>query len=197
MTVYIFSNCKKSTNEKYIENVEKLGIKNTDQLVFMNKCYTLYPFPYFSKYKNINVFLRAFRVHGFTFFFGTEDAMIHRQKFIKTLYTVDQIGCEVSSGRILRLPTIYRSDRGETTTERVTGLKYGYMMEYKQKTGTECPTTGFIVWHAVQDIFKVKPNDVVLVNFYGSKDNSTGKCPEHEWSYEEEYLGKHARKVFV
>ena len=196
MTVYVFSKCKKSTDDNYIKNVERLGIKGSDELVFLNKCRILYPFPYFKKYKNISIFLRAFRIFGFSFFFGTEDAMLHREWY-KQVYTIDQIGCEVSSGRIVYLPTIYRSSRDESTTERVTGLKYGYIMEYKQKTGTECPTTGFIVWHAVQDIFKVKPKDVVLVNFYGSKDNSTSKVNEHEWKYEEEYLNKHARKVFV
>ena len=196
MTVFVFSNCKKTTDDQYLKNVMNLGIKDTDHLVFMNHANLLYPFPYFKKFPNIHVFLRAMRLNGFSFFFGAEDAHKHAG-FVKNVYTLDQMVCEIKTGDIFYFPVLMKGVQGEVSTTHITGIDHGFIREYKLRTGKDCPTTGFMVWHIVQDLFHVKPADVVLLNFYGSKDNSTPKCSEHDWAYEEEYFTRHARRMYV
>lgn len=56
-------------------------------------------------------------------------------------------------------------------------------------------TTGFIIWLLFSKFLK---KDVCLVNFYGSKDQSTVHWSGHNWDFEEKYLEDNsAQKIFL
>ena len=42
----------------------------------------------------------------------------------------------------------------------------------------------------------IKPEDIVLVNFYGNKDNSTCKYNGHNWDFEDEWL-QDKQRLFI
>jgi hypothetical protein len=53
------------------------------------------------------------------------------------------------------------------------------------------PTTGFWVWRLLRDGFLQANDDVFLVNFLGSRDESTFKAKIHNWAFEEKFIRDH------
>jgi hypothetical protein len=50
------------------------------------------------------------------------------------------------------------------------------------------PTTGFWIWMLLRDGFLNARNDVFLVNFAGSRDETTFKAKVHNWAFEEQFI---------
>ena len=183
MKIYIFSNCKKSGNNTYIEHLDSLGIQKTDKLVFLNKCLLLYGFKYFDQFPDKVAILRAYRVYKTTGYFGHQD-LIGKPGMFKEVFLFDHDLADIR----ITVGTQQKSSKIEVSNK--------WMQDYIDATG-KIPTTGYASIFLIKDIYKVALNDITLINFYGSADNSTGKCDEHAWDYEEKYIEANMNRVFV
>ena len=184
MRILLFSNCKKSSDVAYAQHIGNLNITNNDKLVFLNHCRLLMGYKYFNRFNNKIAILRAYKHHGLTGFFG-EETVFRNPGTIDEVFLFDHKGENIT----LRKGT-------KDGASSIVPVHNEWLKDYIDKTGL-IPTTGFAAIFLLQDILGINKNDITLVNFYGSADNSTSKCTEHDWKYEEKWIASNMKRVFV
>ena len=174
---YIFSNVYRFGSDKEFASVlADIGIKEDDAVVFMNMAVPLaHAMDFFCKYR-IFSFHRGNVLKGEQDWFGLSE-MLARKKAMP---------CLAEKLHILKIDV-----NGEIQDENGVKIGDGNIKDYPDG---KIPTTGFIVSKFARENFG---GEVVLVNFYGTGDNSTGKWHGHDWIYEEIVLRESYDSVFV
>lgn len=189
MKTYIFSNCKKSDIDVYAEKLFKT-VKVTDRLIILNKgnvFYQLLP-KYESKlkkYQNIHTLHRNIEIYGVTEYFGLLDTFKHRKLFSSIITFCPEEKLKFNTAKI-------QIGCRKTNASITKHLMIPWLYEYHEATG-KIPTTGYAAYYLAKQLFDCKPEDIILVNYYGDNDNSTNKFEGHDWSFENEWLKKKNR----
>lgn len=188
MKTYIFSNCKKTSINAYANSIFKV-IKVTDRIIVLNKGTVFYQLlPKYKakleKYKDIHTFHRNFGIYGIDGYFGLSNASEHRE-LINSIITFNRDDEDFNTAEV---QIGYR----ETKCSETKQVSIPWLFEYHKVT-KKLPTTGYVAYYLVQQLFNCKPEDIVLVNFYGNNDNSTAKAVDHDWKYENQWLKKKNR----
>ena len=178
MKCYIFSNCLKSSPADYRAKVKKLNIMPEDHLIFLNKGNLLYPYrDYFNQFKHIHMVMRNCKRFGIPSYFGFDDAYEYAHLF------EDVCGVTADTAEV----TLVRGKYDKTNSCKTSTIHSDKVQEYIDKT--KCvPTTGYLAYYLAPILTGVKETGIILVNFYGNNDNSTGKWNGHAWSFEDEWL---------
>ena len=191
--VYIFSNAHTypSISEFGTRIREDFKVNNEDKLVFLNTTVPLQAATdYFEKlgkdYNNIYCILRAFPLGKLHFYWGVEWVARHRYMF-NTIYLLNH-NWNINTGFDTFVTSI--DPKTEDTVELE--IDNTFIDNYPNKD--QMPTAGFYAYHLVQQFFRT--DQITLVNFYGSSNNSTPKWNGHNWNFEEEYF-KDKPKIFV
>lgn len=177
MKTYIFSNCKKNDFKTYGRNLLAKVPKDA-RLIILNQGNVYYHVPEFDQYPNQNFIMRCGSTHGLECYFGSYALIGSRRN--KMVSDVIWFRPATSTARIL---IGHKNNQVDQLT-----LEIPWMEEYHKKTNGNFATTGYSAYYLVQDIYKVNPDDIYLVNFYGNSDSSTTKDPEHNWNYEDQWL---------
>ena len=177
MKAFIFSNCRKNDIATYGKNLIAKVPKDA-LLVILNKGNVYYHVKEFAAYPNQVMILRSCGTHGLQGFFGLQDLVgSGRNQVIK------EVVCFAPQTDTANL-IIGKKDE---TVERKT-IQIPWMKAYEKATGGKAATTGYAAYFLVQELYKIKKEDITLVNFYGNADSSTGKWNGHDWSYEDRWL---------
>lgn len=191
--VYIFSNAHTylSISEFGTRIREDFKVNNEDKLVFLNTTVPLQAATdYFEKlgkdYNNIYCILRAFPLGKLHFYWGVEWVARHRYMF-NTIYLLNH-NWNINTG----FDTFVTSVDPKTEDTVELEIDNTFIDNYPNKD--QMPTAGFYAYHLVQQFFRT--DQITLVNFYGSSNNSTPKWNGHNWNFEEEYF-KDKPKIFV
>lgn len=160
--VFIFSNvCRFEDSEAFCQEISKLDIHPNDTLIFLNTAPWL-------KFINLLPEARIISIHRFkrdaSGWWGLEDTLeriSNGPRKIKTLLLDNAGNISQLNGKIIAHIFLY-----------------GYPKE-------NMPTTGFFAYYFARQLGH---EDIRLVNFYGTKDNSTPHFRPHGWNYEERTL---------
>ena len=184
MNTYIFSNCAKSTTSEYTKNLLE-NVPLDSKLILLNRGNIYWKISAFYKYPNQSFILRKGYTHGLAGYFGLVD-LVGSQRPVQDIILIDGGPAEKMKIKI---------GRNDNTVEDKT-INTPWFNEYVEKTGGSLPTTGFCAYYLVQDLYNVNPDEIILVNFYGNEDSSTGKVKIHNWDYEDEWL-KDKNRIFI
>ena len=179
---YIFSNAHKyDTLKEFGNHIDNLKLNLSDKIVLLNTCVPLQAnINYFSNKNNISVLCRGFSVGCVISYFGLEE-VLKRQDIIKNVYC-----CEHSDTNL----NIFLTRPREWSTKETININNDFFKKYPEN---KVPTTGYIAYYLFKEIYK---DDITLVNFYGSGDNSTCKYQGHNWDFEEEFF-KDKIRIFI
>lgn len=175
MKTYIFSNCAKNDVETYGKNL-LAKVPLDSKLILLNKGNVYYKVKEFKEYKDQNFIMRSCGTHGLYSFFGMQDILGAAHRINDIIFFQPH----TKDARILI------GHKDESVDEKVIDIPW--MEEYTKATNGNFATTGYSAYYLVQQIYGVKPEDIVLVNFYGNADNSTYKDGTHNWSYEDKWI---------
>lgn len=177
MRTYIFSNCKKTDFQEYGKNL-LAKVSKDSRLILLNQGLVYYKVPEFKQYPNQNFILRCGSTHGLIMYFGETNLIgTDRNKLVSDviLYRPALKTAELTIGR-----------KDNTVEKRTVDIPW--MEDYYRATNGKYATTGYSAYYLVQTLYGVKPEDIVLVNFYGNSDMSTTKDITHNWNYEDTWL---------
>jgi len=189
--IYIFSNVYKfSSDEKFVRKLNDTFKNKKDIYFHLNKCIPFHHgYEFFKDKKNYALINSPSRLsldivkdnkdklNDDNFTFGYADLLKNNK--IKSFKDVFLYGNQIFSiFNFINLPW------------------YDAPVSYKKDGEHKFPTTGYHAYFLARDFFCT--DEVTLVNFYGSKDNSTDKWQGHNWNFEEETYKKiNARKIFL
>ena len=177
MKTYIFSNCKKNDFTTYGQNLlNKVPVDS--RIVILNKGEVYYHIKEFKNYPNQIMILRSCGTHGLCSYFGLQNLVGSPQEKLIT-----DVVCFRPVDDIAFLEIGHHDGSTSCLKQDIP-----WMVEYRKATDGKDATTGYSAYYLVQDLYGVKPEDIVLVNFYGNNDSSTGKWSGHAWSYEDKWL---------
>lgn len=180
MKTYIFSNCKKTDTETYAKNLLR-QVPTDAPIVLLNRGNVYYQVKEFLQYKNQVLIMRQCHSHGIYGFFGLED-LVSNFEYRKVLKEIIGLSFEKKAEATLTMGIGFKEEK--LVTRKIPAL---WAVTYRNATKKEA-TTGYAAYHLVQTLYRVKPEDIVLVNFYGSADNSTPKWCGHNWDFEDKWL---------
>ena len=185
--VYIFSNAHsydhKDVFSLKLEDNFKVD-KENDKIVFLNTCIPLdCNIKFFRDFKIKYCLCRGFNIGSIISYWGMEFVAHSRKEFTK-MFFIDH-----KDGK-LNLTSV--TNPNEETKE----LKIKNTDFFTKYPIDQVPTTGYIAYHLFQELFDCKPEDIMLVNFYGSKNDTTPKDKCHKWDFEEEFF-KDKQKIFI
>lgn len=168
--IYIFSNIYRFADDKeFLAALEESKFSSTDKFIFLNKCIPL--------------------LHGMDFFSNYHVVILNRRKGVASKWH----GYEQT--RYLQISQCTRlrpDDRGNVIDERGTTI---YRIPFEEYPKGKIPTTGYFAYKLMQLMFPQERQ--ILVNFYGSADNSTPKAKCHAWAYEDVFFSKIKERVFL
>lgn len=177
MKTYIFSNCRKNDFAMY-GRMLLAKVPLDSRLILLNRGEVYYKVKEFTKYPNQNFIMRGCGTHGLEDYFGLTDLIAGGRK-------------DIVNDVILFRPLLDKAylsiGHKDEHVERKT-IETPWMVDYHKATNGKYATTGYSAYYLVQTIYDVKPEDIVLVNFYGNNDRSTYKDSVHNWSYEDTWL---------
>ncbi len=189
--IYVFSNAHnyKSLEEfgKKIQNNFKSS--NDDTIILLNTCVPLKANRSFFKDKTVYSLNRGFSIGNVISYFGFDYVSYCRSSF-KKVFSVHH---DSDKKEFFLTETVIKSDdnnRDVSDSKDISLKNLDFFLKYP---GTEVPTTGYIAYHIFQEICN---DEVTLVNFYGSKNNTTPKDKCHKWNFEEEFFAD-KRKIFI
>ena len=178
---YIFSNAHKyDTLKEFGDHINDLKLESSDKIVLLNTCVPLQANSNYFKNKNVSVLCRGFSVGCVISYFGLEEVSKH-SGIIKDVYC-----CEHSDGKL----NVFLTRPSEWQTKNIIDIDINFFKDYPEN---KVATTGYIAYYMFKELYK---DDVTLINFYGSSNNSTPKWQGHNWNYEEEFF-KDKIKIFI
>ena len=182
--IYIFSNAHnyKSLNvfrEKIQNNFKS---SDDDTIILLNTCIPLKANRSFFNNKVVYSLNRGFSVGNVVSYFGLDYVSYCRSSF-KKVFCVHH---NSDKKEFFLNETDIKSDE----TKDVSLKNLDFFFKYPDN---KVPTTGYIAYHIFQEICN---DEVTLVNFYGSQNNTTPKDNCHKWNFEEEFF-KDKRKIFI
>ena len=186
MKTYIFSNCKKTDNKTFAKNLLARVPKDA-QLIILNRGNVYFQIPEFKQYPNQIFICRQYSVFGIDGYFGTDNLCSYSG--IRPFHTVVLFNPIFGTDKAKLI--IGRRDKSPEHKE----IEVPWMKTYQDATGKSA-TSGYSAYYLVQQLFNVKPEDIILVNFYGNEDNSTNKYKGHDWSFEDRW-NKDKMKLFL
>lgn len=178
MKTYIFSNCRKNDFATY-GKILLARVPLDSRLVLLNRGEVYYKVKEFDKYPNQVFIMRGCGTHGLETYFGMTELISNNRKKIVN---------DVILFQPMNDSTILLIGHKNGKVENKSCKTFPWMDEYRKVTNGNFATTGYSAYYLVQDIYGVKPEDIVLVNFYGNNDRSTYKDAIHNWSYEDAWL---------
>ena len=189
MKTFIFSNCKKSDNETFVKNVQSQIPLEDTRLVFLNRGLTFWPNKELWSHPNIVFILHEFPVLGLSGYWGLQDIFEHEPEFpMQEVVLFRPLpGWEYAELNIGR--------KNITNPFSSVKVKTPWVKQYEKDNPGKGPTTGMSAFFFVQLLYGAKPEDIVLVNFYGNDDNSTPKFNSHNWDFEDKWV-KQQQRIF-
>lgn len=171
--VYIFSNAHrhKTVAEFHSALNKYFKEESDDKFIFLNDAV-----PYdknaemWKKFRNNYTILREFKF-GLKSYFGLETIFKNHREYISQICLLD------NNGKCTMFNPKYQ--------DIVTSKSIEIPAEYPKGS---IPTTGYCAVLFAQKFFA--NDEICLVNFFGSADNSTPKDRAHKWDYEESVLKK-------
>ena len=179
---YIFSNVYKFAKEEdFINALEKVGLQDSDTMIFLNQAVPLdHAAVFFSRFNIISLHRINIVQAGEVKWFGEEEMLKRIDEYSKD-----------ESLSIVRIKMFYLDNVGVVKDKNGNVVWHISVNDYPKG---KMPTTGFYAYNFAQQCLK---GGVTLVNFYGSQDNFTGKWDGHDWKYEETVLKKVSPKLLI
>ena len=132
--------------------------------------------------------LHEFPVFGLSGYWGLQEIFSHDPEFPmqEVILFKPLPGWEYAELKIGRKRSLAKT----TVT-----LKTPWIKQYEKIFPGRGPTSGMCAYFFVQSLYGAKPEDIVLVNFYGNDDNSTPKFTSHNWDFEDQWA-KQQNRIF-
>lgn len=183
--IYIFSNAHsydtiQEYGKKLKTHFESIDCFD-DKFIMLNTCVPLQANKPYFKTKNVLALCRGFDVGAIISYWGLES-------IAKLNLPVSEVYCCQHSNFTLNVIKV-KPNNFELKEDVTVNNDF-----FKNYPKDKVPTTGYIAYHMFGQLF---PNEeITLVNFYGSLNNTTPKDACHKWDYEEEYF-KDKNKLFI
>ena len=185
--VYVFSNVQRiKDSKKFVDKLCASGMDTErDTFVFINDCIPLLRgIEFFRQCKNIIICLRWHEAAQSWFGLDSVRTFIRSSRFCTSLHImgIKNDGTTIAIANdafALAAPEGARPVGQISRSEIVESVGEPYPSNH-------IPTTGFYVYAAL--VSARSKDEVCLVNFYGHRDDSTPKCEEHDWAFEDRKL---------